>query len=174
LTMKTLHLMVKSRVWLFLPAWLFFLPAIVYTTEPANQQPARDLSACELKIVGKHVEKLTLADEQGKFIEIDQPGSSVFLPLGRYQIKEICVKWDDTSRVYTDKDVNWIHLEPGKTSMLSIGEMFKLSAERMGNRISVDYNLREQPTLISIAQSPPELAIYQGEDKIASGTLKYG
>jgi hypothetical protein len=173
-SMKTLHLTVKSCGRHFFAVWLLLLPAIAIAAEPANDQPARDPSACELKIVGRHVEKLTLADEEGQLTEIDQPGPSVFLPPGRYLIKEISLKWDDTGRIYTDKDVNCINLEPGKTRTLSVGEMFKLSAERMGNRISLDYNLREQPTLITKVQSLPELAIYQGKEKIAAGTLKYG
>jgi hypothetical protein len=175
--------MVKSRVWLFLPAWLFFLPASAYTAEPASQQPARDPSACELKIEGKHVEKLTLADEQGKLTEIGQPGPSVFLAPGRYQIKEMQVQWDDSGQLYTDTDVNNITLSPSSVCKLIVGtpQTPKVYVTRRGGVLTFEYKLREaDPIYLNATNyapniSPPQIAIYnKGGQKIASGAFEFG
>ncbi|MGD0516954.1 MAG: hypothetical protein ABSA26_05400 [Thermoguttaceae bacterium] len=173
--MKTLHSTVKSGGWLFLTAWLLFLPAIAYAAEAAKQQPARDPSACELKIEGRRVEKLTLADEQGKLMEIDHPGPSVFLAPGRYQIKEIRVQWDEGGRVYTDTDVNYLTLGPSGTYQLNIGtpETPEVTVTRRGKLLSLSYNVREvYPNMPR--SSPPQIGFYQGDEKIASGAFAYG
>jgi len=171
--------MVKSRVWLFLPAWLFFLHAIAVAAEPYNEQPARDPSACELKIEGKHVEKLTLADEQGKLTEIDQPGPSVFLPPGRYQIKEMQVQWDDSGQLYTDTEVNYLTLGPSGVCQLTVGtpQTPKVTVTRQGSVLTLDYNLRDAGPPYSNAPRtiPPQIALYnKGGQKIASGAFGFG
>ena len=169
--------MVKFRGWLFLPAWFFFLPAIAYAAEPANQQPARDPSACELKILGKHVEKLTLADEQGRLNEIDHPGPSVFLPPGRYQIKEMQVQWDDGGQFYTDTDVNYLTLGPSEVCQLTVGmpQPPKVTVTRRGRLLTMNYNLREGISqYFKEPRMPPQISIYQGDQKIASGAFEFG
>ncbi|MGD0654004.1 MAG: hypothetical protein ABSA16_06635 [Thermoguttaceae bacterium] len=168
--MQTLHLTVKPGGWHLLPAWLLFLPAIAFAAEAANQQPARDPSACELKIEGRHVEKLTLADVQGKLMEIDHPGPSVFLAPGRYQIKEIRVQWEDGGRVYTDTDVNYLTLVPSGTCQLNVGtpDTPKVTVTRRGKLLSLGYSIRE------VYPNPPQISFYQGDQKIASGAFEYG
>jgi hypothetical protein len=181
--MKTLHLTVKSGARHFLTAWMLFLPAIEFAAETAKEQPARDPSACELKIEGKHVEKLTLADEQGKLIEIYQPAPSVFLPPGRFQIKEMQVQWADDGLVYTDTDVNNLTLNPSGVCKLIVGtpQTPKLTLTRRGSVLTFDYNLRAaNPIYLNATNyapgiSPPQIAIYnKGGQKIASGAFGYG
>jgi hypothetical protein len=172
--MKTIHSAVKSGGRLIFTAWLLFLPAIAFAEEAAKQQPARDPSACELKIEGRHVEKLTLAGENGEIKEIDHPGSSVFLAPGRYQIKEIRVQWDDGGRVYTDTDVNYLTLGPGGTYQLNIGtpDTPEVTVTRRGKLLSLGYNFREYSN--APRTSPPQIGFYQGDEKIASGAFEYG
>jgi hypothetical protein len=179
MAIKTFHLMVKSRIWFFLPAWLFLLQAIAYAVEPANHQPARDPSACELKIVGKHVEKLSLADEQGNLKEFDQPGPSVFLPPGRYQIKEMRVQWDDNGQLYTDTDVNYLTLVPSGVCQLMVGtsQTPKVSVTRQGSALTLNYNLLEAGPPYSSAPrtTQPQIAFYsKGGQKIASEAFVFG
>jgi hypothetical protein len=172
--MKTLHLTAKPGGWHLFQACLLFLPAIAFAAEAANQQPARDPSACELKIEGRLVEKLTLAGENGVIKEIEHPGPSVFLAPGRYQIKEIRVQWEDGGRVYTDTDVNYLTLEPGGTYQLNVGtpETPKVTVARRGKLLSLGYNFREYSHAPRI--SPPQIGFYQGDQKIASGVFEYG
>jgi hypothetical protein len=172
--MKTLHLSVKSGGWHLLQAWLLFFPAIAFAAEAAKEQPARDPLACELKIEGSRVEKLTLADENGEIKEIDHPGPSVFIAPGRYQIKEIRVQWDDGGRVYTDTDVNYLTLVASGTCQLNVGtpDAPKVTYTRRGKLLSLGYNFREYSN--APRTSPPQIGFYQGDEKIASGAFEYG
>ena len=181
--MKTLQVWVKFRVQCLYTAWLFLLPAAVFAAEPANEKPVPDPSTCELQIEGRHVEKLTLADEQGKLIEIDHPGSSLFLAPGRYQIKAMSVQWGDDGQVYADTDVNNLTLPPSGVCKLIVGTMEtpKVSVTRRGGVFVLEYNLREAgPTYLNATNyapgiSPPQIAIYdKGGRKIESGTFGFG
>jgi hypothetical protein len=162
----------------FFLAWLLFLPGIAFAANEAKPQPDRDTATCELKIEGRPLEKLVLADEQGKITEIDRPGASVLLAPGRYEIKEMRVVWEDDGCAYTDTDVNYITFGHSNTCRLVVGtpETPKIAVRRRGRIISLNYDFREVGQTFQNVQRtiPPRIGIYQGDEKIASGAFAFG
>jgi len=169
------------RMLLLLP-WL--VPAVVFATEPAKEQPAPKPAACQLILEGKHIERLTLADERGRLVKFTHPEPSVSLPAGRYQMREIVVEGGYFAQLRFDLpseiDRNQLTLSPDKPCDPKIGAPLKphLIVNRSGNLLTLDCRRlcdgdgREYSSRGGAL--PPQYAIYQGDREIASGTIKYG
>ena len=155
---------------LFSLPWL--LPALAFATEAAKEQPAPKPADCRLIVEGKHIEKLTLVDEQGHATIITRPGSSVSLPAGRYWIQEICVQWDESGAPNTEKDVNWLTLDPSRPSYLNVGSSAtpRVVVTQRGRTLSLNC----QGVTRIVGSAPPQFAVYQGDRRIASGAFEYG
>jgi hypothetical protein len=178
-SMKTLLIIVKPCLWLFLPAWLFFFHAIASAAEPANDQPARDPSACELVIEGKGIEKLVLVNTMGQDKVISRPDPSVFMPPGEYWIREIQLQGGYSFYAYYNSDGNQFTLNRDAPYKLKAGAPLtpSVTVKRHGRLLTMDYQLLDSTGRKYLNQgrtNPPQYAIYQGDQKIASGQFEYG
>lgn len=159
--------------------WILILSTIVCAAEPAKEQPARDPSDCELIIAGKHIEKLSLVNKAGLDKVIVRPGPSIFLPPGRYRIQEIQLQEGYTFNDYSGSAENRFTLSPDAPYKLMAGAPLTpgVTVKRQGRMLTMDYQLldAEGRKYINRANTnPPRFDIYQGDQKIASGSFEYG
>jgi hypothetical protein len=151
-----------------------FLPAPAFSGEPMEDQAAPNHATSKLELEGKPVERLVLVDEQNQRHEFRHPSSPLSLPPGRYQIAEISVRWNENEPLTTDRDVIGLTLSPSATYRLILGGPpdLGLSVKRQGDLLMVDYKIPRYSSDFW-RNSPPLVAIYRGEHKLASGTLEY-
>ncbi len=173
--LKTVHLACGLALALFISP---LLPAVVFAAE-AEEKPARDPSACELIIEGKHIEKLTLVNGQGLVKEINHPGSSVFLPRGLYTVQSIQVEGGYYSYPDSLNAENKLSLSPSEPCKLKAGAplISTVSVKRAGRLLKLDYKLcdAEGRKYFNYQRTTtPQFAIYQGEQLIGSGAFEYG
>ena len=154
------------------------MPVIAFTAEPVKESIPSDVKACTLVLEGKPIDNLILVDPQGLLYKFSRPNSTLSLPPGRYLIREIAVRWDENGYPSTDRDVNCLTLSPNYTCILKFGEnpSLKLSVNRQGNLLAADCFTYIKPnSLVNTTNDiHPLIAVYQGEEKLASGPLKYG
>ena len=170
---------------MFLSLWLF-LPAVSLTAEPVKGQAGQEPPACEL-ILGKHIEKLSLTNQQGQLTTYRRSGFSMFLPPGQYVIETIDLQGGYSSSPrfgYSGQQADRITLMPGKPCQFNIRAPLKpsVAVKRVGRLLKLDYQLLDGDGRVYRRNDPsgndrihqPQFAIYQGESKIGSGTFEYG
>ena len=186
--MKALWSPAYSSVWRVLAAWVLFLPAMALaddlstskdqakaaTDEKLSPTAVRKPGDCELILEGKYIESLSLLDPLGNTKVIKSPGSSMFLPPGRYVLEEVHLESGCSAWSHSD-----FTLTPDKPCRLNIGAPLKssLAVKRDGRLLKLDYQLcdaGERNYSNSDRSNPPEFAVYQGDEKIGSGKFAYG
>jgi hypothetical protein len=154
------------------------LPATALADQPAVKESDLPPLTCEL-ILGKHIEKLSLVDERGQGAISKRRGSSMFLWPGRYVVKEIDLQGGYSARTNPGRPADHLTLAPGKPCRFDVGTPLRpgVSAKRAGRLLKLDYRLLDadgRKYLNELRENPPRFAVYQGENKIASGSFEYG
>jgi hypothetical protein len=156
---------------------LLLLPAPALAGGPVKQEPALPPPACEL-ILGKNVEHLLLLDEKGQSVVYERRGSSMFLWPGRYVIQEIQLQGGYSARGNGGPAYR-LTLARGKPGRFDVGTSLQptVGVKRAGRLLRLDYLLLDADGRRyrgGNAKDPPRFAVYQGENKIASGAFEYG
>ncbi len=138
----------------------------------------------ELKLTGKHIKELVLFGRKGLRETFDEPNESVKLPAGQYRIQTLLVGRGEyicqCLDLYRQKEIT---VDANKLTELNIGAPLKqtVKVERQGSFLILNYDLRgvggEEYRKFGAKgreNSEPQFAIYQGDNKIASGTFRYG
>jgi hypothetical protein len=157
--------------------WALLLPAIAMAGGPGKKEPALPPPAGEL-ILGKYVANLTLVDEHGQGAVFQRRGSSMFLRPGRYVIRDIQLQGGFSARG-SGGPADRLTLARGKPCRFDVGTPLRpsVSMQRAGRLLKLDYQLLDADGRTyrgGDAKNPPRFAVYQGENKIASGAFEYG
>jgi hypothetical protein len=154
------------------------LPAIGLAVAPVEKQAARRPTDAELVFEGRTVEKITLVDERGQATEFVRPDARVFLPPGRYQIREIRVRWEPDGPAQTERDVAWITFDRAKPCRLNMAspQTPVVSVKRAGRVLELSYDPRAGGAVYrdTPRDTRPQFAVYQSDRKIGSGSFEYG
>jgi hypothetical protein len=154
------------------------LPAIGLAATAVEKRAARHPTDAELVFEGRAVEKITLVDERGRATEFVRPDTRVFLPPGRYQIREIRVRWEQDGPAQTERDVVWITLDRVKACKLNVAspQTPVVSVKRAGRVLELSYDPRAGGAVYRDAprDTRPQFVVYQGDRKIGSGSFEYG
>lgn len=136
----------------------------------------------ELKITGEHIQRLLLRGESYTAV-LDQPASSVRLPVGQYESYGIRLG-NKEGVAYVDRlnhTEAHVIVEAGKPSTLAAGGPLtnKVTVARRGDRLALSYRLvgvgGTAYTLGDQSRSqPPKFAVYKEGRQIASGDFQYG
>ncbi|NIP54598.1 MAG: hypothetical protein GWN67_21170 [Phycisphaerae bacterium] len=161
----------KSRsVSLFLSV-LVLLPTGICLSQVQEEGPATG----ELKLEGKHIQRLIFMDKKSKREKYENPGESIKLPAGEYQLREIHLEGGYISR-YSGR---WTTVDKDKQNVLKVGAPLKQSvkAKRRANLLVLDYELLGvggRKYVQARRGAPPQFAIYRGDKKIASDKFEFG
>jgi hypothetical protein len=161
----------------FAVAWLSIV-GNVSAGEVAERSP-NAAATCRLNIQGSPVEALTLIDEQGIRKHLQEPGSSVSLPAGRYRIERIELKNGFECYDYGVTDDSWFTLAPDKPHDLHLGTPFKaeVTGTRQGRIIVLSYELRGASGYKYVPSGrtiKPRFTVYRGDRMLGSDDFQYG
>lgn len=178
--MKALRSTSKSAGYAAAVAWLLFLPASPAAAELTAGQSAED-AACELKIEGKFIRRLTLENKNGHLEQIDQPGPKLSLPAGQYRVRQVDLEGGYRHvDPYSAAKTQWFTLAAGRPYQLKLGAPLRphVKATRVGRFLELDYELLGAGGRKYSPQQPqanrPQFAVYKGGGRIGSGRFEYG
>ncbi len=136
----------------------------------------------ELKITGDFVRRLTL--EGGPYLVVlDSPGKTAKVPAGQYRSARVCLQKGDAQASLdqrTQAAEGGIMIAESAPAVLAIGGPLtnSVSITRRGQNLALKYELVGAGGAYQMAiqdrSHPPELTVYQGDKKIASGRFQYG
>jgi hypothetical protein len=155
------------------------LAPTLMSAEPKPDQPAWDVSPCELNIVGESIEKLTLEDRAGITRQLSHPGPNVSLPAGQYQVTQVELK--DGYRWTADGagEYESFRLAPGEPYQLRVGAPLNPSVKvtRHGRLLNMDYQLLDAAGRNYSGperSDPPRFTVFKDGRMIGSGSFEYG
>ena len=133
----------------------------------------------EIKLQGKHIERLVLWREDGRTENFKQPGQIIELPEGRYKLTESHLKGGYVCFQGTGAPNPWITVAAGEPGVLKVGAPLKktLKVRRRGKALALDYKLLGiggEAYARADRSNPPSFAVYKGDQEIASGQFAYG
>lgn len=133
----------------------------------------------ELRLEGKHIERMALRRNDGHMEVFNNPGETVKLPAGQYLLQDIRLKGGYT-RQTTMRRNNRVVISEGEPALLKVGGPLKqtISVRRQGSILQLAYSLTgvggETYAAVRNAGKRPAFAIYKGEKKIGAGEFEFG
>ncbi len=164
----------KSRpVSLFLSI-LVLLNTGICLSQVQEEEPATG----ELKLEGKHIQQIVFIDKERKREKFDDPGESIKLPVGEYQLREVHLEGGYVSPFITVSG-RWTTVDKDKQNVLKVGAPLKQSVRvhRRANLLVLNYELLGvggHKYVQARRGTPPQFAIYRGDEQIASGKFEFG
>ena len=142
--------------------------------------PASKPAVCQLRIEGRAIERLVLADESQETTELARPAESVPLPAGRYFVREVELTNGFRCYAWIGGEEDWIQVPADPTPVVKVGAPLtpKVSVQRAGRLLKLDYELVDAAgrryTPKDDAAAPPQFTILKNGQTIGSGSFEYG
>ena len=132
----------------------------------------------ELKLEGGNIEQLILQSGNQKQ-SFDQPGKSIMLEPGTYQISQVQLKGGFTHYPYGDTTrLGSIQVGPSEPAILNAGGPLeqRVTVQRKGQLLTMDYRLigAAGESYRNDRRYPPTFTVYQGDKEVASGKFQFG
>jgi len=162
----------KSKLGSLFLSIVIFLNAGISLSHAQGEDPAMG----ELKLEGKHIERLVLQRKDGHTERFDRPAATIKLPAGEYRLLEAHLKhryWFH----FLSRD--WVTVGKDKPAVLKVGAPLKqtVKAQRQGNLLVLNYKLLGVGGEIYTGRDtskPPTFTVYKGDKEIASGKFEFG
>lgn len=144
------------------------------------QETGRQNSAFgELKLQGKHIERLVLRRKDGRTERFDQPAETIKLQVGEYRLLETHLKGGYICRSSRTPTGDWVTAAEDKPAMLKVGAPLKptVKTQRQGRILVLNYELRGLGGEIytsSERNKPSTFTVYKGDKEIASDKFEFG
>jgi hypothetical protein len=171
-------------------AWCAAIASKAASSDPATT--ARKPELCELKIEGHSILSLTLLKESGVPGNIAEglagekhvrPGTSLWLPAGRYRVEGVELEGGYRSSASYRHDDEWFELAPGKPQQLVIGAPLspQVTVKRHGKFLEMSYDPVDAAgrsygwsTGAGQRPAPPRFTVYKNDEVLGSGSFEYG
>lgn len=132
----------------------------------------------ELKIEGKHIERLVLCRNSGLTEQFNEPNEVIKLAVGKYRLQEVRLKGGLTCNSLYNLTNDWLIITENETVVLKIGAPLRqtVKIERQGPILKLNYNLTGVggENYASTKSAQPSFTIFKGNKKVAAGKFEFG
>lgn len=144
--------------------------------QETSKQPA-DIG--ELKLEGKNIQRLVLQRKNDRQETFRQPGESISLPSGEYQLYEVRLQGGYICYAWRESGAPSITVTSDKPAVLKIGAPLRqtIKVERQGRVLVLNYKLLGvggESYSFDDRSKPPIFTVYKGDKEIASGKFEFG
>ncbi len=133
----------------------------------------------ELKLTGSSIHRLFLIEEKGLLAILDDPEGTVRIPVGNYSVPEIWLRSQDIE--VAGFDARRVKVRAGETANLKAGAPLtnSVAVQSSGYNLVLTYKLlgvdgTEYHFPRRQNERPPEFAIFDGTNRLATGKFAYG
>jgi hypothetical protein len=160
---------------------LFVLFLMIATFLPiiASDASMQKQALGELKIEGKHIERLVLCRKNSRTEQFDEPNQVLKLAIGKYRLQYVSLKGGYTCNSLSTSAYKWVTIAENEPAVLKVGAPLKqiLQVQRRGKSLIIDYKLLGvggEAYVNGDRINPPGLTVYKGDKEIATGKFAYG
>jgi len=164
--------------WMVLLGWVF-LGTGLSAAQQEGPGDALGAGACQVDIEGSHIKRLTLESGDGYVRTVERPGTSLSLPAGKYNLRQISLEGGYHSYPRVGTEEGSFALTPEAPYRLKVGAPLKPSVKvaRWGRFLTLDYRLLDAGGRVYFGEqstSRPQFTVYRGDREIGSGSFEYG
>jgi hypothetical protein len=133
----------------------------------------------ELKLEGKHIERLVLCRKNGQTEQFNEPNQVLRLGVGKYRLQYVSLKGGYTCNSLRTSMYDWITIAENEPALLKMGAPLKqiLEVKRQGKTLIMNYKLLGvggEAYINADRSNPPGLTIYKGDKEIVNSSFAYG
>lgn len=135
--------------------------------------------AYPLRIEGRAIQQLTLANENEEVTALSQPGERVSLPAGKYYVREVELTGGFRCYAFGAGADDWVQVAADQTPVLKVGPPLtpQVHVQRAGRILKLDYQLLDAAGRNYVQRSasdPPRFAVFKDGQPLGSGSFEYG
>jgi hypothetical protein len=159
---------------------IFSITLILWSIgSPLGQTQEQEPAKGELRLEGKHIERLVLYRKYGCTEQFDEPDNTIKLAVGEYRLQDVRLKGGFISNSVRTSSYDWLTIVENEPAVLKVGAPLKqmLKVKRRGKALVLDYKLLGiggESYNNTERDKPPKLIIYNGDEEINSGRFEYG
>jgi hypothetical protein len=144
-----------------------------------QQNAEKTTEVGELKLEGKNIQRLVLQRKNGNQETFKQPGESISLPPGEYQLYEVRLQGGYICDERGDQNAPLVTVTSDKPAVLKIGAPLRqtIKVERQGGVLILNYKLLgigDENYSFENVSKPPIFTVYKADKEIASGKFEFG
>jgi hypothetical protein len=166
-----------SVVSLLLGAMLICSPLVAARAEEKASDGTSGMG--ELRIEGRAIERLVLADSNDNQKEFDRPGAAVTLPEGEYRLREVALEGGYHCWPHQVPEGSRVVVSGDRPAMLKVGAPLsqRVKPERRGSSLVLNFEVvggageRYSPPT---STSKPHVVVYRHDKPILSTDFEYG
>ena len=155
-----------------------FVIASVFWNSGVSYCLAGQQALGELKLEGKHIERLVLRRKDGQTEQFNEPAGIIKLAVGEYRLQDVRLKGGFTSSSRNTSTYKWVTVTEGEQAILKVGAPLKqtVKIERQGPILQLNYNLTGVggETYAVTRNKQPVFTVFKGEKKVATGEFEFG
>jgi hypothetical protein len=147
----------------------------------AEPQATAGGGLCELRIEGGSIISLQLEGKNGSRTTCSQPAKALHLPAGSYRVSEVHLEGEYGWTGFGKKAGPWFELSAGRPQTVKVGTPLSSTVKitRQGPYLKLDYELvdaegRSYTNELRHYSEPPRFVVYANDQKIGSGSFRYG
>ncbi len=163
----------------------FCLALILLLAVAMPAKAAAEGAACELKIRGHSIARLTLVDKAGRSgVRFDKPGKSVRLAAGTYRVEKVELEGGYATDVRPGQGQDWFEVTSEGPNELVVGAPLypTTTVTRYGGFLKLNYETLDGAgrgygkgaDSANRNPPPPKFSVYKDGEKIGSGSFEYG
>ena len=133
----------------------------------------------ELKVTGTDLHRLILTAKPAMTVVLDQPAGTVKLPVGSYALEEIWLRKGETEVLRLN--AGRVAVDEQQPATLVAGGPLTNSVEAKSQGENLQFNYKLLGADGGVYQfprpdykHPPECAVFQGTNRLATGTFEFG
>ena len=132
----------------------------------------------ELRLEGKHIERLVLRRKDGLTQRFDHPGETIRLPVGEYRLQDVRLKGGYNYSSRGTSTYNWMTVTENEAVTFQVGAPLKQTVriERQGPILALSYELTGAggETYAATRSKQPTFTVFKGEKEVAAGKFEFG
>ncbi|OHB77907.1 MAG: hypothetical protein A2Z25_23200 [Planctomycetes bacterium RBG_16_55_9] len=132
----------------------------------------------ELRLEGKHIERLVLQRKDGHTEQINRPDETISLPIGEYRFQDVRLKDGFNSRPRVTLKYDWVAVTKDKPVIIKVGAPLKqtVNIERQGPILKFNYTLTGMggETYAVTNSKHPTFTVFKGSKEVGSGAFEFG
>lgn len=155
-----------------------FVIALIFWNSEVSCCLAEEPAKGELRLEGKHIERLVLRRKDGQTEEFDELDETIKIAVGEYRLQDVRLKGGFTYSSRSTSKYNWVTVTEDEQAILKVGAPLKqtVKIERQGPILALNYNLAGVGgEIYAVTPSKqPMFTVFKGEKKVATDEFEFG
>ena len=161
-----------------------YMALIVFLAAVSQSRAGEDATLGEVILSGDSIVRLTLIKKGGSGTSLERPGKTIKLLAGEYRVQDVELEGGYLLDTVEGRRQKWFRVTAEEPVELALGAPLYATVDacRHGGFIEMDYMIvdgagrryRRNPEQAQTQPPAPTFTVYDGDEKVGSGSFEYG